>query len=89
MEKCEFDVNGVCYAVECHWVFRCGCKDDDGCVVRMASMEEVRMHARRVYADDLEPRITVMQPSVVNVSLPENVASEGLDTEQSVILPKM
>jgi stage III sporulation protein SpoIIIAA len=38
------------------------------------------------------PKITVMQPEVINTDNTgtlENVASEGLDTEQGVILPKI
>lgn len=40
----------------------------------------------------IQPKITVMQPEVINTDntgASENVAREGLDTEQSVILPKL
>ena len=39
------------------------------------------------------PKIVVMQPTVINTDnagvSSENVAREGLDTEQGVILPKL
>lgn len=80
MGKCKFDVNGVCYAIECHFLIKCGCKDGDGCVVRMAGMDMIREWKSRVHVNELEPRLTVMQPSVVNVSVPVdgNVAKEEM-----------
>ena len=91
MESCRFDIDGMCYAIECHYLTKCGCKDSDGCVKKYASMDEMKLHESRVYTGEIVPRIVVMPPTVVNVSVPldENVALEGLDTEQSVILPRV
>ena len=87
--KCNFDVGGCCYALVCYTDIQCKCKDSKGNVVCMATIGEIK--ERSAVIEKIQ--ISVMQPTVINEedgsSPGENVASEGLDTEQSVILPKI
>jgi hypothetical protein len=102
-KKCKFDVNGVCYVMVCYTDLRCGAKDDAGNIIRRASGDQIRERSRLIETikGDVMPKMTVMQPTVVNVDGPlENVASDkndampdldcGIyDSEQSSILPKL
>lgn len=85
---CEFDIEGVCYAPKCFDDSnKCSAKDING-YITFASDAQIKEKRETEMA---MPKLTIMQPTVVNISNPpsENVASEGFDTEQSVILPKI
>jgi hypothetical protein len=100
-KKCNFDVNGVCYAMVCYTDLRCGAKDDAGNLIRMATVDEIKERSSLIEAiknDVAMPKMTVMQPTVVNADGPpvesvapkQNDATPGVyDSEQSTILPKI
>jgi hypothetical protein len=82
-QKCNFDVNGVCYAMVCYTDLRCGAKDDAGNLIRMATVDETKERSRLIETiknDVAMPKMTVMQPTVVNADGPpdENVAPKDL-----------
>ena len=41
-QKCEFDIDGCCYAFVCYCGIQCKAKDKDGNVVRMATVKEIK-----------------------------------------------
>ncbi len=90
MEKeiCNFDIGGLCYAPKCFSGIHCDAKMDagDNGMIMYASEEQKKRRSMEVF-----PEVRVMEPTVVNVSSSENVASEGqeYDSEQSVIIPKI
>jgi hypothetical protein len=98
-QKCNFDVNGVCYAMVCYTDLRCGAKDDAENLIRKATVDEIKERSRLIEAiknDVAMPKMTVIQPTVVNAdgAPVENVASKEnpvseFDSEQSTILPKI
>ena len=87
MRTCVFNVNGVCYSMECKNDLMCDCKNSDGKVVRVASVRDIHE------INPVMPKVTVMQPTVENVSMERDGIPDldcGIyDTEQSVILPKL
>jgi hypothetical protein len=51
-KKCEFDVSGTCYAWVCYSAEKCGAKDGEGHIVRIATMEEIMERERQIEKND-------------------------------------
>jgi hypothetical protein len=74
-KKCNFDIDGKCYAPECFSGIRCSAEKNG--YINRATAEEMRDRSKSVFPD-----MTVMQPTVVNVNGPsKNVAKEGLSSK--------